>query len=495
MFDEFPASAYETELGGRLQGAVTQFLQRHDELPYSDYTDLIERRRDDADRADALAWFLDEGALRRDPDEVFAGQAGHAAAPIATFALLASDDLGNGWEHTDLSSADVDDLENASAVYNREQGTLRLLDPPALEYTRGVVGLDGTPTLRMWRRALGAPRLHHRPVLSESERREYIQDGLGLQLVPTTDAVKPYNNPDYVSIEQDAALLEAIQEDHGEAPGLITSSTALHEYDASDAVDVNALTDGTAYHGNVLGSNEFGSKRVGAIIGSTHYGDGFIKKWAAYDGESVERNDEKGADLSYGDVGDEILTHMREHQTLQAAMRFGRDGNGAAVYIHTNTLPDWVPTAGEGRVLSTWSDGLRQVIDALSDLGAATSAEIAAHPGVDVGKRQVFDHLETLRADLGVLERHQDDTDGRRVVWRDGGVARLNEHGDVELEGVSLDDLGADEVRELARSSLYTWEFMNFGANDGDDTDEPPIEEVATDGGQPPGDRSPPHGG
>lgn len=461
VFDEFPASAYETTLDGWLQGAVTQYLQRHDELPFADYTDLIERRRDDTARADALAWFLDEGALRRDPDEVFASQAGHATAPIATFALLAGDDLGNGCEHTDLTSADAEDLENASVVYNREQGVVQLLDPPALEYTRGVVGLDGTPTLRMWRRALGAPNLHHRPVLSESERREYIQNGLGLQLVPTTSAVKPYNNPNYVSVEQDAALLEAVREEHGVKPGLITSSTALHEYDIHDAVNLKQLADETAYYGNVLGSNQFGEKRVGVLTGSTHYGDDFIKKWAAYDGELVERNNEKGADLSYGDVGDEILIHMREHQTLQAAMRFGRDGNGAVVYIHTNTLPEWVPTAGEGRVLATWSDGLRQVIDALADLGNATTSEITAHPAVDVGQRQVFAHLETLHTDHGVLTRRQDDEDGRRVIWTDEGIARFNEHGDVELKDVSLDELGSDEVQELARMTTYTWEFLN----------------------------------
>lgn len=55
-----------------------------------------------------------------------------------------------------------------------------------------------------------------------------------------------------------------------------------------------------------------------------------------------------GSALSHTSVGDEFLTQMREHETLQAAMRFGRDGNGAVVCVHTDTLPEWVLIAGEG---------------------------------------------------------------------------------------------------------------------------------------------------
>ena len=200
------------------------------------------------------------------------------------------------------------------------------------------------------------------------------------------------------------------------------------------------------------------------MIGSNHYGDGYIKKWGAYAGDAVERGDGKGSDLSYSGFGDDVLQHMREHDTLQAAMRFGRDGNGAVVYVHTDTLPEWVPVAAEGRVLTTWSDGRRGVLAALEDLGAASTAEIVDHPAVDVGRRAVFDHLEALR-DRGVLDREQDTDDGRRVVWVDDGVHRLGDHGDAELADVGLDDLDEAEVRELARSSIYTWEFRNSDAD------------------------------
>jgi hypothetical protein len=155
---------------------------------------------------------------------------------------------------------------------------------------------------------------------------------------------------------------------------------------------------------------------------------------------------------------------MREHDTLQAAMRFGRDGNGAVVYVHTDTLPDWVPVAGEARVLKTWSDGMQSVADALADLGGGTTAEIAAHPTVNIGERQVLDHLNSL-CDRGVLARHRDPDDGRAVRWADVGLDELNGHGAVELDtdtGFSLPALEDLEVHELGRMShYYTWEFVN----------------------------------
>jgi hypothetical protein len=364
-----------------------------------------------------------------------------------------------------------------------------VLQAPALEYASGVVALDGTPTKRMWELALGE-RLNHRPVLQGDERAEYVRDALNLNLVRTTEYVKPYNSSDHVNTDQDAALLEAVTEKHGERPSVITTTTAEHEYDADGVLEHVAET---KHYGNVLGSNEFDDTRLGAVIGSNHYGDHYIKKWGAYAGEAVDRGEEKGADLSYSGFGDDVLQHMREHDTLQAAMRFGRDGNGAVVYVHTDTLPEWVPLAGEGRVVSTWSDGMRDVVDALEDLTTATTADVVAHPAVDLSRQQVFDHLETLR-ERGVLQREQDTEDGRRVVWRDDGLHRLGEHGEVELEPVDLEDLDDDEVRQLARSSIYTWEFTNLTAEDVGSTGDPslatadPARAPANGGDRPPDD-------
>lgn len=137
------------------------------------------------------------------------------------------------------------------------------------------------------------------------------------------------------------------------------------------------LVDETKHYRKVLGSNEFDDIRLGAVIGSNHYGDGHIKNWGAYAGEAVEWGDEKGVSLTYGAFGDDVFQHMREHDTLQAAMRFGRDEDSAVVYVQTDTLPEWVPLAGERRVLTTWSAGMREVIDAAANLEEWRTNEIA----------------------------------------------------------------------------------------------------------------------
>jgi hypothetical protein len=153
---------------------------------------------------------------------------------------------------------------------------------------------------------------------------------------------------------------------------------------------------------------------------------------------------------------------MREHETLQAAMRFGRDGNGAVVYVHTDTLPDWVPLAGEGRVVTTWSDGMKQVVEAAAEMGSRRTRDLVDHPDVSIGERQIRDHLHTL-AERGVVDVT---VEGRGFVWRDDGLHRVGEHGDVELDPIDLASLDADEVAELGRSSIYTWEFRNSTGDD-----------------------------
>jgi len=311
----------------------------------------------------------------------------------------------------------------------------------------------------MWELSLDT-RLSSRPVLDDDERADYIRTALNLNIVRTTDYVKTYNNPDYVNTAEDAALLEAIAEDHGKRPSVISTKTAIDEYDAAGVLQ---YVDDTKHYGNVLGSNEYKETRLGAVIGSNNYGDGFVKRWGAYANVAVETPDRSGPEnrgtgLSYGPFGDKILQHMREHDTLQSVMRFGRDGNGAVVYVHTNTLPDWVPLAGEGRVIRTKSDGERRVVDAVEELGSATTATIAEH--ADLSRRQTFDHLERLREE-GYLAREQDPDDGRAVRWVDDELHRTNEHGEVQLDGVDLDDLTEEEVAEVARSSLYTWDLRN----------------------------------
>ena len=144
---------------------------------------------------------------------------------------------------------------------------------------------------------------------------------------------------------------------------------------------------------------------------------------------------------------------MTHHGTLQAAMRFGRDGNGATVYVHTAALPDWVPTAGEGRVVTVWSEGMKEVLQAANGLGSWRTRDIAEHPDVSIGERQVRENLNKL-AERGYVSR---ETEGRGYVWSDEGLHEVSAAGEVELDVVEEEDT----VAEVSRKSIYTWEFRN----------------------------------
>jgi hypothetical protein len=505
VFDESPGDAFETTLGGsRLAGAVTRYIQNVEALPFDDYTDLLANRDDPERRARALAHFEDNDP-DRDAAQAFA-TGGHALAPLAAYTILAGAgdgdagrNLGNGWERAKLPGmGDV-------GLFDRENGNVHLLTPPDLKYARGVVGLDGTPTPRMWELALGG-RMDHRRVLDTDVRREYVRDGLGLNIIRTTDAVKPYSGTtEHVAVDQDHTLLEAVADEHDTRPALLTTATAERAYENADEPVLDAVQD-YKHYGNLKGSNQHAQVRLGAVIGSRHYGDGFIQKWGAFAGEGVERGEGKGESLEYSGVGEDIHRHMTEHETLQALMRFGRDGHGATVYVHTNTLPEWIPVTGgppeSGNcVIRTRSDGERAVIEAAKDLAADgeregwSTTDVAEHPDVEVTERQARTHLARLVED-GYLSARPHPDDGRKKEWTDEDITELVEHGEAELTASATEsrERGVSETKEVAegpRTVLYTWDFRNRGVSENDDagasTEAPSAtREVRADGGDPP---------
>jgi hypothetical protein len=455
VIDEFPDDTYISQFGDGLASAVTTFLKRHEhveELP-DDYADLMDARSDDARRADALSWFLDRD-VDRDGTLAFE-QGGHANAPIATFTLLAAaeNDLGNGFEYAELPGHYGGKGGDGIGVYDREKGHVHLLTPPDIRYSSGTVALDGTPVPDMWDLVLGE-NLNHRQVLTDGERAEYITESQNLDIVRTTEYVKPGGLAKNVYLEEDRALLTGIADRHGENPDLITTKTAEEEYERDENGILEAVNE-REHHGNIKGSNKFADSRLGAVLYSRHFGDGYVQLWGAFAGERVERGEGRGVDLEYSGIGEAIHQHMTHHETMQAVMRFGRDGKGATVYVHTNTLPDWVPVAGEGRVPRVWSDGMKQILEAANDYDQWRTSDLADHPVVEIGERQIRGHLHTL-ADRGLLTVR---VEGRGFVWQDDGLHRVNEHGDVALPTLDTDDLSDNEVAELGRIESYTWDF------------------------------------
>jgi len=292
IFDEDTGENFETTLEGpNFKGAITRYLQKSD-LPFGDFTDLIEKR----DGA-----LMDHRDINLNPTwetvDVFKHPDAHAAVELAVYTLLKGEDLGNGWERAQIDHKTV-------GLFHRETTTFHLLRPPNLDDSSAVIALDGTPTPDMWRSRLGVD-LKHETVMNEDQRRAYIRKGLDLKIATTTPYIKPYSSGEHVYTEEDQALIEELESQHGRAPSLITTLKAEKKY--REESDILQHVEECKHYGDLKSSNEFSTERLGVVIGSRHYGDQYIQKWSAYLGEAARRGDEKGHALSYGDTGDKIL--------------------------------------------------------------------------------------------------------------------------------------------------------------------------------------------
>lgn len=414
IFDEFPEEVFESVYDDNLAEAVTHYLQQEDEIPFENFTELLEGRHDTKrclDTFDAL------------PDELYdsslAFEGGYASAPKIVYTILMRGRSVGGFERVELYTGDI-------GLFDKENMEVRILSPPYMPYANNVIGLDGTPTPEMWRFALGED-LEHRRVLDDDERKEFVTNTMDYDFVVTTTSINPYNST--VKPKQAAVLIEEVSFAHSCKPGVITTATAERGHEKLD--DFRSDLIGPSQHyGNIKSSNNFRKKEIGIVIGSNHFGDRFVKIWGAYAGERVERGDGKGHNLTYGEFGDKILRHMREHETIQAAMRFGRDEDvSPTVFVHTDTLPDWVPVAALGDFVETWNDSTREVIDVITDLEVASTNEIAEHDEVSVGEDQARNILTDLEeGDVVTYER-----DGRTSVWRFMGMNGMSRFGELDL--------------------------------------------------------------
>jgi len=429
-FDEFPNEDFLHEFSaGEVNKAVSNFLQQNPELPFNRAKRLKRYRHYSTQKRIWLEWFEEnESKLRRDKKAVLSdeGDSAHCDAGAMTYAILASKELDNGWEYTELPNG-------RRAVRDPEGESLHLLTPPNLEKAESVVALDGTPTMPQWRLLLG-DGLQRERLLSQEERQIYVQDVQNLRFVQTTPSTKPYSNQTgkYVTPELDVTLLEGIKLREGRSPALITTKSAFRLYREEEVGNIISARD---HYGNLKGTNDFSKTRLGVVAGSTHYGDPYVEKWAALYGESAKRREgTAGMDVDFGPLGNKIVYGFRELEVLQAAMRFGRDGGGATIYVHTAALPEWVPV--EKRLSSTaierWDagkEGMKQILTALESSGKSAwkTKEIASQ--VEITGRQVRTHLNKL-VEYGQLERSQE---GRGYLWTDVALDQIGERGHVDF--------------------------------------------------------------
>jgi len=393
FLDEFPGDVFETKVD---PDRISAFLESCESIPFDNFTDLTGDPEESL-VSETRRWIEDEG-LTPSESEILDQDSLWSLAPVAMWGILTAQDLGNGWAISSFHKSDftgeLDDLVDWYRVaFDRKGSRAFVLAEPDFAPARNVIGLDGLPTMEMW--ATITDLIKCQQVLSDEERKSYITDALDHEYVLTTKYSRPYAPPEdeiqeRIRVDRDAALLEAIKHRTNEKPGLITTKRAE---DIFESQGLTALVDGHEHYGNLLGSNMFKAKRTGVVIGSRHFGDDYIKKWGAYADRSIEADRSSGS-TDYGDFGNAILQHFREHQTLQAVMRFGRDGGGATVFVDTNTLPDWVPVTSRATVHPLSGKGnLSDVVEAASGNDSFTSSEISDWAGISESNSRRWLHI------------------------------------------------------------------------------------------------------
>ena len=487
VFDESTGSAFTERLeGSQLITAVNTFLEEHN-IPADDFHDLLQAREDRSRKERIIGWFSPvEDRLEADEDRAadLFDEGYHALAPLAVYAIVDADPIaeGSSFEKTFLPGYGHQALFfTTDDQYGNYYVEIR--DSPNLEYVRNVIALDGTPLVdeskndphrpREWISHLQTP-LEHKRVLSNDERAEYLEHTLGHTYVQTTDAIKPYSSGKYANAVEDRAVLAAVTEVYGDGdPPVVFTPKKVLDGDSDGTPgysdlgwEEDGIVDTFDYPGNIRGTDRYGSERLAVQLGSTHHGDHELARRAAWLGHTIDPEG-RGADRSYGNpVADKILEQMREAQTLQNILRVGRDGGGATVVLHTSAFPDWLPVHGFGSV-EPWSDGRRDVIAAWKDIWRQTSSGVETetvinHPEVSVSERQVRRVLRDFADEYGLLYQDDHPDDGRKVVWKDDGLADIELVADEEFDlpdfeaAVPEDIEDGGETIDIGRIDVYT---------------------------------------
>lgn len=431
VFDEFPEGDFLTGYSaGTVSKAVKTYLDTNDGLPFSYLKDLKEFRRNPEHKQTGIEWFEQHNpTLKRDVDGAVTAPSGngHPEAPMMTYAILTATDLANRWEYARLP-------DDRTAVVNPEDESLTVLNRPTLTGAESVIGLDGTPTVEQWRLILGDD-LQHESIMSDTEKQGYLRNTLNIRVVQTTAAANHYSGRSTISVtpDGDLVLFEGVRLRENIRPALITSKSAIRKYEDEKAL--SEVVGEIEHYGNLKGSNKFAKTRVGIVAGSPHYGDDYIKRWSALAGESAqEARDEDGKRLKgmiqdFGDYGNRILRSMRENEVLQAMLRFGRDGEGATVYVHTAALPEWVEREEPIPEIWSWPPGMYQILEAIKETGGREWRTSDITSRVSVSAQQVREHLHTL-ARFGFVSYRQE---GRGYTWSNESLSEIGQQGHVRF--------------------------------------------------------------
>jgi len=390
----------------------------------------------------------------------------HPLAHVLLYAVLApsESDVVSTVRTTDFTFGDDEgttlksvSYENCQILADRKQNGAVVNDPPAFTAGGGenpVVGLDATGRAPLWKLILGR-EVETRDIHdSMRERREFLREVFGLQVVQTTRNTYSYEgDPSGKNLDDDVELVREIGRQYSDAIGhdpVVVTTKDVETYLGDRLQDATAKT---AHFGDLKGSNALASRRLAALLGCQHFSDVFVERWAALAGEEVHRTGH-GSTLDYNSrIGNQLLQHMQEDQVMQAALRFGRDSGGALVFAHTAALRADLPVVAEGQVVESFSKGAQATADALAQLAGRRKVTIS--DVVDVRpdppeRRTVRRHLNRF-VDAGYLEKSET-PNGLANEFRVDEVPRPAEFDLPECESRAADDPGRDPL-----DTNYTW--------------------------------------
>ena|GEM_PF-1151501 len=431
QLDELADRLRETQLGDEsIEGALDAALE---DTPHVDGTlaSLVEdavagyRQRDEGARGrlDAARTALQGG---REGCETLAMHAEDGYAHPLAYALLCgvlapSDDRDVATVRTENFTFGRDegttlnsvDYQKSSILVDRNQNGAVVNHPPGFTAGGGenpVVALDATGRSTLWELILGREVTTRDIHDSMRERREFLREVYGLQVVQTSQNAYSYEgDPSGKNLDDDVELVAEVGRQYadavGQQPAVITTKgveTHLEER-------LSDVASATEHYGNLKGSNALADSRLAVLLGCQHFSDTFVERWAALAGQEVHRTG-RGSTLDYNSpVGNELLRHMQEDQVMQAALRFGRDSGGALVFAHTAALRPDLPVVAEGTVVETFSKGAQATAAALSQLASrrkVTVADVVDALDDPPERRTVRRHLNRF-TDAGFLEKSE----------------------------------------------------------------------------------------
>ena len=346
---------------------------------FKDFTDLLVNREDPDKREKAVDWIVSTGASRSVAEDLeylkvndYRYNNTHLEALFLTLSLLCMRRVGEEIEMAPHPDDNYYDMwkeaglnPSLRVVHDRNTGQMHVWRPPDLSNADQVIGLDGTPTLKLWNMLLPPnddTEFDHRKVIDRSDFMNYIRSGLNMSLVQTGDGAHNYAGGR--TSDKDEDRFAAIQAIENQSFPLISTKKALNQYAHDDLLDgyVESINDEdedtyqfewlrALNFGSLRSSNVFENDSLGVVSGTPYPGDDIIKAWVGLCGEKATVEDD-GLDKTFQPFGEDIFEHFAHHQVIQGILRFGRnesitEDGGATVYVNTQLLPPWFSIENE----------------------------------------------------------------------------------------------------------------------------------------------------